>query len=165
MPPILWLNINFQYILLRFLPKKLTLRACHILSPLLEVEGIIQFWPYFFLGTPILNQLQMFPSECKIIFCGPHCTCRTGTFAPTCHAHLPHPPATPTSHTNLPHPPTKHISHRTKHSGSRYQVGVTGGLHPLATPNCHTHLPRPSATPTCHTHQPQPPTTHATLPL
>ena len=47
MPPILWSNINFQYILLRFLPKKLTLRACHILSPLLDVEGIIQFWPYF----------------------------------------------------------------------------------------------------------------------
>ena len=102
MPPILWLNINFQYILLRFLPKKLTLRAWHILSPLLEVEGIIQFWPYFFLGPPILNQLQMFPSECKIIFCGPHCTCRTETFTPTCHAHLPHPPATPTSHTHLP---------------------------------------------------------------
>ena len=70
---------------------------------------------------------------------------------PTCHTHLPRPPATPTCHTHLPHPPNKHISHRTKHSGSRvYQVGVTGGLHPLATPICHSNQPHPPATPTYH---------------
>ena len=90
----------------------------------------------------------------------PHCTCWTEIFTPTCHAHLPHPPATPTSHTHQPHPPTKHISHRTNQSGSRvYQVGVKGRLHLPAMPNCHAQLPRPPATPTCHAHLPCPPAT------
>ena len=81
MPPILCLNINFQYVLLSFFPQKITLRCCHILSPLFEVVRIIHFGQYFELGTPVLNQLQMFPSEWKIIFYGPYC--RPETTMPT----------------------------------------------------------------------------------
>ena len=152
MPPILWLNINFQYILLRFLPKKLTLRFCYILSTVFEIWGTILFWPYFLKVTPMLNHPQMFPSEWKMIFYGSHCW--TETTPPTCHTHQPHPPATPTSHTHrhtyLLHPPATSISPMTHIcAGWVCQVGVSDRCVRWACQVGVTHLPD---TPTSHTY-------------
>ena len=88
----------------------------------------------------MLNQLQMFPSEWKMIIYGSHG--KTETTPPTCHTHQPRPPATPTSHTHLHtyllHPPATFISPMTHVCGGWVcQVGVS---HLPDTPTCHTYL-------------------------
>ena len=119
MPPILCLNINFQYVLLSFFPKKNNFEMLsHTESTFCEL------WELSIIGHILSWELP-----CLISYRCSQVNGKLYFMAPIAGQKPPCPPDTPTCHAHLTHPPTTHISHRTNQSGSRvYQVGVTDGI-------------------------------------